>query len=176
MSETIYGESLYGNPILIIIALFTALFALLWGPPGYARAEEFPGEIAGIKLVKQTEGDEAKRMTYDLHGKDLDLEEAFMLHYGNPREASGTATIWISRSRKEETSRDLEERMVEGIRGGAGPYGHFKELVIDDTSVVSLYGSGKRHYIYRKGRDLVWIEVSYDKAEPFLKEWLEKLK
>lgn len=141
-----------------------------------ALAGEFPGEMAGLKLLQEARGEEAKKLIYNLHGKNLDLHQGFVLRYGNPVDTSATATIWISRSKEDDRAAALFERMVERIRAGAGPYGHFKELTVKEKRVVSLFGNERRHFIYRQGKDLLWIEVDYSLAEAFLEEALEKLK
>ncbi len=141
-----------------------------------AHAGEFPGEMAGLKLLHEARGEEAKKLIYNLHGKILDLHQGFVLRYGDPTDTSAAATVWISRSKEDNRAAALFERMVERIRAGAGPYGHFKELTVKESKVVSLFGNDKRHFIYRRGKDLLWIEVDYKLAEAFLEEALEKMK
>lgn len=162
------------SPSTWLIMFITLM--LIQGLPAASLAGEFPQEMAGLKLLSKAEGEEAKKQVYALHGKDLKLEEAFVLHYGNPANTSSAATVWISRSKNEEKAKGLFERMTGAIKGGAGPYGHLKELSYDNTYVISLYGKDKRHYIYRMDKDLIWIEADYPMSEEFLKEALAKLK
>lgn len=157
------------------LIIFIGLILVLTSHPA-SLAGDFPQEMAGLKLLSKAEGEEAKKQVYALHGKDLKLDEAFVLRYGNPANTSSIATVWVSRSKDEEKAKGLFERMTGAIKGGAGPYGHLKELSYDNTYVISLYGKDKRHYIYRTGKDLIWIEVDYPPAEEFLKEALAKLK
>jgi len=163
------GYSFSGFAVLLVALLLQGLYSPV-------LADEFPKEIAGLRLLSKAEGDEAKRQIYGLHGKDLGLYQGFVLRYGNPARASSTAVIWISRSKKESDAEELMGRMVKGIRAGAGPYGHFKEIEVKGIHVISLFGTRRRHFIYRIYTDVVWIETDYGIAEKFLDDALEKLK
>ncbi len=163
------GSSSLGFAVLLAVSLLQGLYAPV-------LADEFPKQIAGLRLLSKAEGDEAKRQIYSLHGKDLGLYQGFVLRYGNPARASSAAIIWISRSEKESGAEELMGRMVKGIRAGAGPYGHFKEIEVKGVHVISLYGARRRHFIYRMYTDVVWIETDYGIAEKFLDDALEKLK
>ena len=129
-----------------------------------------PASLVGLDLVDEVTGPQALTEVEQLHGKPLGegLDAAWIARYGR----QGEATLWISRSNREEDAVEMLDRMTVLIEDGGTPFTGLEDIGEDAAPVYQLDGMGQRHYYFRSGTDLYWLAAPPAQAEAALQELL----
>ncbi len=135
-----------------------------------AALNPVPESLAGLALVDEVTGPQALTEVEHLHGKPLGagLDSAWIARYGQ----QGEATLWISRSNREEDAVEMLDRMTVLIADGGTPFTGLEDIGEDAAPVYQLDGMGQRHYYFRSGTDLYWLAAPPAQAEAALQELL----
>ncbi|HZJ02584.1 MAG TPA: hypothetical protein VFE20_02710, partial [Thermoleophilia bacterium] len=135
-----------------------------------AALNPVPESLAGLGLFHEVTGPQAVTEVEQLHGKALGagLDSAWIAKYGQ----QGEATLWISRSNREEDAVEMLDRMTVLIEDGGTPFTGLENIGEDAAPIYQLDGMGQRHYYFRSGKDLYWLAAPPAQAEAALQELL----
>lgn len=115
-----------------------------------------PAALAGLQLTGVTQGDQAKAMVEELHGKALGagLEAAWIGEYDQKQ-----ATLWVSRSLQKQDADALLKRMHDRIAEGKSPFTNPRTLSVGGLAVYALDGMGQSHFYFQMNKDIFWLAI-----------------
>jgi len=160
--------------ILIILALFLAVLALLLAPSflpeatpaapappavGDTPAEApklpaLPEQFADLQLVSSESGEAAMREILKLHRNPFPLLDGLIAQYSGAAEV----TVWVSLSPTVDEANMLMERMVETMPASTV----FKEesvFPLEGRQIYHVTGMGMDHYYWLDGLFVYWLAV-----------------
>jgi hypothetical protein len=93
------------------------------------------------------------------------------MEYKNDNQAS--AMVWISESSNENEATKLFNKM-NMLMDQSEMYRDHRTVKIDGTSVEYVFGMDMDNYYYQKGSQVIWITVSMDETQEFIKNGLKE--
>ena len=162
------GEKGRGGSLALIITLvFALVLALsvasgLWSIASTQESGPAPNQLAGYHLTTVMVGPEAIAEVNGLHGKEIDVVDAWIGHYQQG------GTVWVARAASELKARELLDVMVLGIEEGSSP---FKGLTQQDFQGMPLYtvrDARQIHFFYQIGAQVVWLAAPPGAEDAFL--------
>jgi hypothetical protein len=164
--------------ILGIIILMAILFSASFLPDTNkvssnpeAKAEvKIPNQIGSYILVSKLDGDEAKQQISHLHGKDIKIQNGYILEYQNIDQKS--AIVWISESPSINDAKQLFTKMNE-LMDKSKMYTDHRTIEIDGLTLEYVFGMDMDNYYYQKGQLVIWIAAPVDQTQDFIKSGLK---
>jgi hypothetical protein len=158
--------------ILIIGGILILMMVLLsvLSFPTKNSAFSIPNQIGTYSLFSKLDGNEAMQQISKLHGKDIKIQNAYILEYRN--ESQESAIVWISESPNANEAKKLFERMNR-LMDRSNMYTNHHLVEIGGSSLDYVFGMDRDNYYYQKSSRLIWISVSLDKNQEFIKKWLK---
>lgn len=160
---------LYGL-VAVLVLIIAVLSFLIW--KGSSRTV-MPRQLAGLNLVKLTEGEEAKAAINQLHGTSIKIKDGYIAMYQG---TSGRAMLWVSISKSEEEARQLLDLMTEKIRDGTEFFKNLKSFTAGKFRIYSVEGGGQTHFYYGISNKTIWLAADPPIAEQALDEVLVKIR
>jgi hypothetical protein len=133
-------------------------------------AVNIPNQIGSYILVSKMEGDQAIQQISHLHGKDIKIQNGYILEYQNIDQKS--AIVWISESPSIHEAGKLFKRMNK-LMDKSKMYSNHRTVEIDGSSVEYVYGMDMDNYYYQKGQQVIWMAVPVDQKQEFIKKGLK---
>ncbi|MCF6095194.1 hypothetical protein L1765_14615 [Microaerobacter geothermalis] len=154
--------------IVFIFAIIVLSYSLLQPSPVQENFDQnkIPYKLGDFSLVNKIEGPQAMEQIRYLHGKEIPIDNAFILEYQG---RNGHATVWISESNEEGNAEKLFRRM-NGLMDNSKVYTNHKEITIDGITLQYVYGMEMDNYYYFSGNQVIWISLVGDKENLFLKD------
>lgn len=122
-------------------------------------------QLGEFKLTEKITGEDALEQINHLHGQNIDIDGAYILHYEGK---DGFAIVWISKSTvKEDAERMFHE--MNDLMGGSQMYQGHTEIDVNGKKIQYVYGMNMDNYYYFIENRVIWIAITGDKDE-FLKE------
>jgi hypothetical protein len=166
--------SVFGVVIFIVTILTVSFFPernKTVSAPETNQAISIPSKIGSYSLTMKLEGDEAMQQISQLHGKDIDIKAGYIIEYQNDDQAP--AMVWISESSDENEATKLFNKMNK-LMDQSKMYSDHRTVKIDGTSVEYVFGMDMDNYYYQKGSQVIWITVSMDENQEFIKSGLKE--
>lgn len=154
-----------GGILILMIVLLSVLSF-----PTKNRAISIPNQIGTYSLISKIDGKEALQQISKLHGKDIKIQNAYILQYHN--ESQESAVVWISESPNGSEAKKLFNRM-DRLMDQSNMYSNHRLIEIDGSPIEYVYGMDMDNYYYQKGSRIIWISVSMDKNREFIKNGLK---
>ncbi len=164
-----------GKLIVILVPVFFALVigmsvaSGLWSAASQQEVTPAPRELAGYHLDQAMSGPQAIAEVSELHGKDIEVNEAWVGHY------QGSGTIWAARAESEVKAATLLDKMVEGIGKGRSPFQGLREMEIEGVPVYTVTDGRQQHFFYQQADQVVWVAAPRGGEEPFFLAALDKI-
>jgi hypothetical protein len=133
------------------------------------EAVNIPNQIGSYILVSKLEGDKAIQQISHLHGKDIKIQNGYILEYQNIDQKS--AIVWISESPSKNGAEKLFNKMNK-LMDQSKMYIDHRTVQIDGSLVEYVYGMDMDNYYYQKGKQVIWIAVPVDQKQEFIKKGL----
>jgi len=156
-------------PVSFALVIGMSVASGLWSAASQQEVTPAPLELAGYHLDQAMSGPQAIAEVSELHGKDIEVKEAWVGHY----QESGT--IWAARAESEEKAVRLLDKMVQGIGEGKSPFQGLKELEIEGVSVYTVTDGRQQHFFYQLVDQVVWVAAPRGGEEPFFLAALDKI-
>lgn len=154
--------------IVFILAIIALSYSLLQ-PSSVQESEDqskIPDKLGDFSLVNVIEGPQAMEQISYLHGKEIQIDNAYLLDYQG---TNGHASVWISESNEEGNAEKLFTRM-NGLMDSSKIYSNHKEVTLDGATLQYVYGMDMDNYFYFNRNRVVWISLAGDMDNSFLKE------
>lgn len=164
-----------GKLIVVLVPVFFALVigmsvaSGLWSAASQQEVTPAPRELAGYHLDQAMSGPQAIAEVSELHGKDIEVKEAWVGHY------QGSGTIWAARAESEDRAVKLLDKMVKGIGEGRSPFQDLRELEIEGIPVYTVTDGRQQHFFYQRADQVVWVAAPRGGEEPFFLAALDKI-
>jgi hypothetical protein len=133
---------------------------------GRGETSPAPAELAGYQLIQAVTGAEALADVDGLHGKAIDVADAWIGRY------EGGGTIWVAEAGSEENAIKLLDDMVRGIEGGDSPYQGLTHDEFEGVSVYAVRDASQHHFFYQTRTRVAWVATPPGAEEAFLSEAL----
>jgi len=159
-----------GAQILLGLLLVAAVGRGLWAAAQEGKPQPFPGEIAGLHLVRGVTGEEALAEVRQLHGKEVGLVSGWVAQY------QGRATVWVGQAESEAQAAQLLQAMTQRIGVGNPVFSGLERREVEGQEVFSVVGQGQRHYYYQRGRLVIWLAAPPGKEKEFLADALRLIR
>ena len=160
---------LYALVGVLVVAVAVLSFLIWKGSSG----SSVPRRLAGLNLVKLTEGEEAKAAINQLHGTSIKIKDGYIAMYGG---AGGRAMLWVSESQDETEAQQLLDLMTEKIRDGTQFFTNFRSYSAGKFRIYSVEGGGQTHFYYGISNKTVWVAADPPIADQALDEALSKIR
>jgi len=169
------GEGGRSRTALLVVALVLALVLAAGVTLGLRSVSDSgettpaPAELAGHQLVQALVGAEAVTEVNRLHGKGLDIMDAWIGRY------EGGGMIWVAEAGSEENARQLLDDMVRGIENGDSPYQGLTRNEFQGVSMYAVRDTSQHHFFYQMSTQVVWVATPPGTEEAFLSEALRNV-
>jgi hypothetical protein len=161
------------GPVLFQLLLVAGFLALVWFSFGQnvlapSKQAGVPERLGSLKLIRSIEGPEALAQVRKLHGGDVGLVSAYIVHYA----ADGDrATVWIGTGESGDAAAELTRQMVKAIEEGDTSFSHPQRLSIAGQEVFQVEGPGGEHFFYNSTKlreRVVWLTIEAADARSLL--------
>jgi hypothetical protein len=155
--------SLSGIFILMLVLLSVSF------SPVKSKAFSIPNQIGSFSLTTKLEGDEAMAQISHLHGKDIQIQNGYILEYEN---GQGSAIVWISESSSVIEAKKLFNKMNR-LMDKSQMYSNHQSFEINGTMLQYVFGMNMDNFYYQKDSQVIWISAPTEKNQEFIKNWLK---
>lgn len=153
--------------VLIVAATAAALLASTSGAPAPPdRPAHLPALLAGQPLVSSVRGEAAREQVARLHGKTIDIANAFVGQY------AGGITLWISVSESPLRATSLLWAMNRRMAGGTATFAPPRSAQRHERTVFLTQGLGLEHAYFQRGANVVWVAAPAGTLDTVLDELL----
>jgi hypothetical protein len=123
--------------------------------------------MAGLKLARWIEGDDAIKAINKLHGMPIDVERGFIAHYEGTYDK---ATVWVSEASTEDLAKRQIAVMMRKMQDNTkSPFGHYRTLNIKGLEVSAFDGMGQVHYVFRDKQWVYWASADERRIDEILR-------
>lgn len=129
-----------------------------------------PREIAGHKLTQAVTGAEAMAEVDRLHGKSIDLADAWVGRY------EGGGAVWVAEAASEDGAFALLDAMVRAIEDGGSPYQGLTQNKFEGMPMYAVRDANGHHFFYQAKTRVVWVATPPGAEQAFLSEALANLR
>lgn len=150
--------------IFLMVVLLSVSF------PETKKAFGIPNQIGSYSLTTKMEGDEAIQHISQLHGKDIQIKNGYILEYQNDNQEF--SVVWISESTSENEAKKLFNKMNK-LMDQSKMYSDHQIIEVDGSTIQYVFGMDMDNYYYQKGSQVIWISVPMDVNQKFIKIWLK---
>ena len=132
------------------------LLLVLLGCSGEPRLQAAPTSLGGLELHHEVTGARALGAIQRLHGEaEIELTDAWIAHYGE----AVSAMLYIGVSRNRAEAETILAAMRDGIADGDTPFRGVHDTRLFGTDVYLMTGQGQLHFLYRDGKQVVWLSA-----------------
>jgi hypothetical protein len=130
-----------------------------------------PDEIFGYKLSDKITGEQAKKMVDQLHFREVSpsFNEIGFYH-----KESGPLTVYVSRYRNSEEADSVLQKMSRKIIQDKQVFILGDYITFQDQKMFRCFGLSQTHFIFIRGRYLIWMSVNTIKAMDILEAYLKQ--
>lgn len=129
-----------------------------------------PGTFAGLPLHHVFTGARARSAIRQLHGAgEVKLVDAWVAGYGDER-ASGM--LYVGEAANPSGARQLLQDMERRVTNRPTPFRDLRRFTVEGREIGMLSGQGQLHFLYVRGRRVVWASIGAGKACAALKQLL----
>jgi len=121
-----------------------------------------PESLASLRLSNVVTGPQALQEFAQLHGRDFDLLNGYVAHYGD------SAILWVGQARDVTIAFALVEQMTQRINEGRSPFSLPQKMQVATRTIYATVGLGQQHYYFQANEKVVWLAVDAAKASEVL--------
>ncbi len=129
----------------------------------------FPLEVGDLVLAEVWQGDEAKRLIFSLHNKDVAASKNLIGFY---KAQNNSATVYVSFFKSTQQARSNIKSMISLINKKRDLFTGLKEGLMHKISVFSFKSIDQTNYVFNLSSRLYWISVDKEKSNKFLEKFL----
>ncbi|MDI6857470.1 MAG: hypothetical protein QME71_04035 [Dehalococcoidia bacterium] len=129
-----------------------------------------PPQLAGRKLMQVVTGAEAMAEVDRLHGKGLDIVDAWIGRY------EGGGTVWVAEAASEDGAFALLDAMVRAIEDGGSPYQGLTQNKFEGMPMYAARDANGHHFFFQAKTRVVWVATPPGAEQAFLSEALANLR
>ena len=133
----------------------------LWSIASTQQSGPAPNQLAGYHLTTVMVGPEAIAEVNGLHGKEIDVVDAWVGHY------QGGGAVWVAQAASEEKARQLLDDMVRRIQDGGSPFRGLTPQAYKGLTVYSVTDGRQMHFFYQRSAKVVWVATPPAAEEDF---------
>ena len=155
---------------------FFLLVLLVFALPSSGQSEAksvipFNPKIDGLTLTKLISGQEAIKAINKLHGMPIRIRSGFIAHYKANRHK---ATIWVSEAHSEDLAdKQIKIMIIKMKNSKRSPFNRYSASVFRKTKVISFYGMGQIHYVFRIDKWVYWVSADEEHVNKLLEHLCE---
>jgi len=165
------AAALFAAALVVALLLAGAATALgLRSASGGEEATPAPPQLAGHKLTQALTGAEAMAEVDRLHGKSIDVVDAWVGRY------EGGGTVWVAEAASEDGALELLDAMVRAIEDGGSPYQGLTRNTFEGMPMYAVRDANGHHFFYQTKTRVVWVATPPGAEEVFLSEALANLR
>lgn len=134
------------------------------------RSDTFlPDEIYGYRLSDKITGEQAKKMVDQLHFREVSPSFNEIGFYNNE---SGPLTVYVSRYSDGEKADSALQKMSRKILEDKQVFILGEFITFQDQKMFRCFGLSQTHFIFTRGRYLIWMSVKTIKALNIIEAYL----
>jgi hypothetical protein len=115
-----------------------------------------PEKIGVKERIRVITGKQAARVVNKMHGQSVATEANVIAEYGRDKKDLLYISYYVDQGQAEEAFNLMIEKMAAAQKG---PFFHLMPLGKYENNVYFTLGMGAKHFIYRSGRYLLWLQT-----------------
>ena len=148
-------------PLVFGLVIAVSVASGLWSITSSQESGPAPNQLAGYHLTTVMVGPEAIAEVNGLHGKDIEVVDAWVGHY------QGQGAVWVAEASNEEKARQLLDDMVRHIQDGGSPFRGLTPQAYQGLTVYRVTDGRQVHFFYQRDVKVVWVTAPQDAEEDF---------